>query len=290
MRRTLSRLAAVAALGITTAVLAPVSTAHAVELIVDSTDADRFTASENWGDSSWSSEKYGDTYRFADPDTTASDAAWYKFNIPETGTYAVDVWYPSDSGYNNATPYIVASTSGNQSVQVSQRVNGGQWVRLGVFELAAGDNDVVGVSRWTAGTGYVIADAVRISTATTPEWALPLPQDALPRSEYDDPHHDYPAIDLPVGTGTPAYAVRAGTVDIINDSLCGQGVNLHGTDGAVYTYCHFSSWSVSDGQSVVAGQQIGLTGNTGNSTGPHLHFGVRVGGVEHCPQNMLLAI
>lgn len=290
MRRTLSRLAAVAALGITTAVLAPVSTANAVELVVDSTDTVRFSASDDWGTSSWNSQKYGDSYRFATPNTTSSDAAWYQFNIPSTGSYAVDVWYPDDSGYNSATPYMVKTTSGLQSIKVNQRTNGGQWVRLGVFEIAGGDNDIVGVSRWTSGTGYVIADAVRVMTATTPSWSLPLPHGALPRSEYDDPHHDYPAIDLPVPTGTQAYAVRAGTVDIINESLCGRGVNLYGTDGAVYTYCHFLSWSVSDGQHVVAGQQVGLTNNTGNSTGPHLHFGVRTNGVERCPQRMLLAL
>nr|WP_274703369.1 M23 family metallopeptidase [Micromonospora sp. S4605] len=128
------------------------------------------------------------------------------------------------------------------------------------------------------------------STSGNPAFALPLPKSALPRSEYDDPHHDYPAIDLPVGTGTRAYAVRAGTVTIINDSSCGQGVNLTGTDGAVYTYCHFSAWSVSNGASVAPGQQLGLTGNTGNSTGPHLHFGIRTGSTRRCPQNFLLAL
>jgi hypothetical protein len=48
-------------------------------------------------------------------------------------------------------------------VFVNQRANGGQWVSIGVFSLAAGDGNKVGVSRWTSGTGYVIADAVRIT-------------------------------------------------------------------------------------------------------------------------------
>ncbi|GAA2708845.1 hypothetical protein ACFY2R_04490 [Micromonospora olivasterospora] len=46
---------------------------------------------------------------------------------------------------------------------MNQRVNGGRWVSLGVFTLAAGDGDKVGVSRWTSGTGYVVADAIRIT-------------------------------------------------------------------------------------------------------------------------------
>jgi hypothetical protein len=136
-------------------------------------------------------------------------------------------------------------------VRVNQRGNGGRWVSIGTFTLAAGTYNVVGVSRWTSGTGYVIADAVRISsTSGTPTFSLPLPRSALPRSEYDDPHHDYAAIDLPVPTGTSALAVRSGTVVIIDDASCGRGINLTGTDGAIYTYCHFSSWSVSAGASV----------------------------------------
>jgi Domain of unknown function (DUF1906) len=130
--------------------------------IVDNSDTARFTASTNWGTSSYSTQRYGADYRFAAP-VSASDPAWYKVDIPETATYDVSVWYPANNGYNNATPYIVVTTTGNQSILVNQRTNGGQWVSLGVFTIAAGDSDKVGVSRWTSGTGYVIADAVRIT-------------------------------------------------------------------------------------------------------------------------------
>ena len=132
--------------------------------IVDTTTPGRFTASGNWGTSSWSSEKYGPSYRFADP-VSASDPAWFRFNIPQTGSYRVQVWYPSNAGYNASTPYLINTTTGNQTVRVDQRTNGGQWVDLGVFTLAGGDHNVVGVSRWTAASGYVIADAVRITSA-----------------------------------------------------------------------------------------------------------------------------
>ncbi|MGI5151150.1 peptidoglycan DD-metalloendopeptidase family protein [Plantactinospora sp. CA-294935] len=279
-----------------TALAAPIlltaTPASAATVTVDNTTADRFTASANWGTSTWSADRQGPDYRYATPDTTASDVAWFKVNVPSAGNYLVEVFYPADPGYNNATPFVVATTSGNQSVPVNQRTNGGRWVSLGTFPLAAGDYNAVGVSRWTSGTGYVVADAVRITTATGggTSFSLPLPRTALPRSEYDDPHHDYPAIDLPVPTGTAAYAVRAGTVVRINDSSCGQGINLTGTDGAIYTYCHFSAWSVASGATVTAGQRIGSTGNTGNSTGPHLHFGIRTGSTSRCPQNFLLAL
>nr|WP_312882519.1 glycoside hydrolase domain-containing protein [Micromonospora polyrhachis] len=129
---------------------------------VDNTTSGRFTASANWGTSAYSSQRMGPDYRFATP-VSASDAAWYRADLPATGSYEVSVWYPADPGYNDSTPYVVATTSGNQTVRVNQRVNGGQWVSLGVFTLAAGDGDKVGVSRWTSGTGYVVADAVRIT-------------------------------------------------------------------------------------------------------------------------------
>jgi uncharacterized lipoprotein YddW (UPF0748 family) len=131
--------------------------------IVDNTDSGRFTASANWGTSTFSAQRYGTDYRYANP-VSSSDVAWYKVNIPAAGSYKVQVWYPANAGYNSSTPYIVATTSGNVSVAVDQRTGGGTWVTLGTYTLAAGDHNVVGVSRWTAGTGYVIADAVKVST------------------------------------------------------------------------------------------------------------------------------
>nr|WP_233604638.1 glycoside hydrolase domain-containing protein [Micromonospora sp. HM5-17] len=130
--------------------------------IVDNTTPGRFTASANWGTSNYSDQRYGDDYRFAEP-VLSSDVAWYRVEIPETAGYEVSVWYAANAGYNDATPFIIATATGNQTVRVNQRVNGGQWVSLGVYTLAAGDSDRVGVSRWTTGTGYVIADAVRIT-------------------------------------------------------------------------------------------------------------------------------
>jgi hypothetical protein len=129
--------------------------------IVDNATAGRFTASANWGTSSFSPQKRGVDYRFANP-VLASDAAWFKVNIPSSGSYLVDVWYPDDPGYNDSTPHVIVTTSGNQTVNVNQRTGGGVWKNLGTFNLAAGDYNLVGVSRWTSGTGYVIADAVRV--------------------------------------------------------------------------------------------------------------------------------
>ncbi|SDQ57870.1 N-acetylmuramoyl-L-alanine amidase [Thermostaphylospora chromogena] len=132
------------------------------QVTVDNATAGKFTASENWGTSTWSSQRYGADYRFATP-VLASDPAWFRATIPSAGEYRIEVYYPSDPGYNSSTPYIIATSSGNRTVYVDQRSGGGTWRSLGTFSLNAGDQNVVAVSRWTSGTGYVIADAVRIT-------------------------------------------------------------------------------------------------------------------------------
>ncbi|RKN49084.1 peptidoglycan-binding protein [Micromonospora endolithica] len=120
-------------------------------------------------------------------------------------------------------------------------------------------------------------------------YRLVIGRSVLPRSEYDDPHHDYPAIDLPTVTGVTTYAITSGTISHVGGG-CGYGIGISGDDGAYYQYCHLSSRSVAAGSRVSAGQVIGYTGNTGNSTGPHLHLEVRVNGGNRCPQLMLLAL
>ena len=86
-------------------------------------------------------------------------------------------------------------------------------------------------------------------------------------------------IDLAVGNGTPVVSAAAGTV-IVAGWLGGYG-NLvvvdHG-NGVSTAYGHNTSVTVSVGQSVAQGQLIAYSGNTGHSTGPHLHFEVRING------------
>src|SRR5690606_13039218 len=91
--------------------LGPAGPAAAATVTVDNATAGRFTASTDWGTSAWSSQRYGADYRFATPNTVTSDPAWFSAAIPEAGNYLVEVWYPADSGYNSATPFMVATTS-----------------------------------------------------------------------------------------------------------------------------------------------------------------------------------
>lgn len=132
--------------------------------VVDNTTAGRFSASSAWGRSSYSSQIYGSNYRFARPAST-NDTAKYRFKVPARGNYRVFARWPANSGYNGSTPIGIRTTSGLRWVRVDQRSNGGRWVSLGTFNLAAGDAEKVVISRWTGGSGYVIADAVRITAA-----------------------------------------------------------------------------------------------------------------------------
>lgn len=95
-------------------------------------------------------------------------------------------------------------------------------------------------------------------------------------------------IDIGCGYGAPAYASAAGTV-IVAGWMGGYG-NLvvidHG-NGVATAYAHNSSISVSVGQAVSQGQVIAAIGSTGNSTGPHSHFEVRVNGAPVDPLGYL---
>ncbi|MEV3853658.1 LysM peptidoglycan-binding domain-containing M23 family metallopeptidase [Streptomyces sp. NPDC050095] len=82
--------------------------------------------------------------------------------------------------------------------------------------------------------------------------------------------------DFVVPTGTGIKAVGAGTVVSAGwDGAYGNEVVIKHADGYYSQYAHMSSLGVSAGQTVTAGQQIGLSGATGNVTGPHLHFEIR---------------
>mgnify|MGYP001820492907 CR=1 FL=1 len=85
------------------------------------------------------------------------------------------------------------------------------------------------------------------------------------------------AIDIAAGTGARIYAADSGVVVFAGSALGGYGnmvVIDHG-NGYQSLYAHLSSVGVSCGQSVSQGQSIASAGNTGYSTGPHLHFEIR---------------
>lgn len=85
-------------------------------------------------------------------------------------------------------------------------------------------------------------------------------------------------IDFHASSGTEVHAVGLGTVvEAGYGGAYGNNVVIKHADGTYTQYGHMSSLSVSVGQQVTPGQKIGLSGSTGNSSGPHLHFEARTG-------------
>ena len=95
-------------------------------------------------------------------------------------------------------------------------------------------------------------------------------------------------MDLAAGTGSPVRAVTAGVVQSAGvERGYGNCVRLLHPDGTVSVYAHMSALLVTQGQVVQAGDQLGEEGNTGNSTGPHLHFEIRSDGTPIDPVGWL---
>jgi murein DD-endopeptidase MepM/ murein hydrolase activator NlpD len=104
-------------------------------------------------------------------------------------------------------------------------------------------------------------------------------------------HHFHSGIDLATDYGTPVHAADGGIVHNFTmgcgwgGGLCGYGhyvVIVH-AGGFTTLYGHLSSWAVADGVQVDKDTVIGYEGSTGNSTGPHLHFEIDLGGTPVDP-------
>ena len=108
-----------------------------------------------------------------------------------------------------------------------------------------------------------IAREVHVGTKERPDFLIPVDDYVI--TSYVGPRwgRTHNGIDLAVNVGTPVKSSTAGTV-------------IQSGDGMVIRYGHLSETSVEVGQTVAQGDLLGLSGNTGNSTGPHLHFEMRV--------------
>lgn len=99
---------------------------------------------------------------------------------------------------------------------------------------------------------------------------------------------NHEGIDIAVPEGTPIRAAKGGTVIMASyNGGYGNYTCIDHGGGLSTCYAHQSSFAVSSGQSVSQGQVIGYSGNTGSSTGPHLHFEVRINGVAQDPMGYL---
>jgi murein DD-endopeptidase MepM/ murein hydrolase activator NlpD len=120
-----------------------------------------------------------------------------------------------------------------------------------------------------------------ISRTLTKDWTLPsgLPVKGFITQDFEleDKEHYHPGIDIACAVGTPVLATGAGTVIYTGyDSTYGKILVIQHNDSLTTVYGHNDSLLAEQGQPVMAGSRIALSGNTGKSTAPHLHYEVRI--------------
>ena len=111
------------------------------------------------------------------------------------------------------------------------------------------------------------------------------PANALPKGEGNfgacrtlngQPRDRHTGQDYPVGAGKPVLSIGNGRVLLAaNQFYSGNAVYIDHGNGLISEYFHLKSYSVKPNQTVTKGQVIGVVGETGRVTGPHLHLGVR---------------
>ncbi|MEV5610821.1 LysM peptidoglycan-binding domain-containing M23 family metallopeptidase [Streptomyces sp. NPDC052225] len=181
-----------------------------------------------------------------------------------------------------ATTYTVKAGDTLSKIAEAQGVDGG-WKQLYQDNKAAIGSDAAlikpGTKLTLGGAAKATTTATQASASTTTSYVKPV------AASIGTPYHQngsmwssgyHTGTDFTVATGTSLKAIAAGTVVSAGwDGSYGNEVVIQHADGKYSQYAHMSSVGVSAGQAVTAGQQIGLSGATGNVTGPHLHFEIR---------------
>jgi len=129
---------------------------------VDNSTAGRFSASSSWIRSSWDPQHLGPNYRVLKRPAAAAGNAKWKVKIPARGLYTVYARWPADPGYTGRATFRISTPSGIKTKTVSERINGGQFVKLGTYTMAAGDGWKVSLSSQSSSNGYIVADAVKV--------------------------------------------------------------------------------------------------------------------------------
>ena len=136
------------------------------------------------------------------------------------------------------------------------------------------------------------------NTESERRFALPLgaPLEPLPaggrfgsrRFFNNEPRSPHTGADFAASSGTPILAVADGSVVLTGDFYFpGKSVFVDHGDGLISMYFHLSGVAVEQGDEIGRGEILGLVGESGRATGPHLHFGVRWHGARVDPRLLL---
>lgn len=100
--------------------------------------------------------------------------------------------------------------------------------------------------------------------------------------------HNHRGIDIAMTQGTQVFSTADGTVaNVWKDAACGNGLVIKHLDGYETVFCHLDKVVVTQGVNVSKGQYIALSGNTGRSKGPHLHYAIKKDGVYINPEPLM---
>jgi cell wall-associated NlpC family hydrolase len=143
--------------------------------VVDNANSGGRLDAQGWKRGGTDGLAHGGDYVSAGPDTPGAKDARFKLKTPTDGDYALYAWWPARKGNATAARFGVKTASGTKWTEVDQTKDGGTWVKLGNYEMKAGDGYVVRISP-KAGPGEVVADAVALVRGI----ASPPPDDLAP--------------------------------------------------------------------------------------------------------------
>lgn len=196
--------------------------------------------------------------------------------IPGRGTQPTTNWVPGE---------IVAD---EHEVSISADAPSGNYgIEIGLVQADTGQRLPV-----TDEDGHPLAQSLRLegqfywfSLGNGPDARFIWPTSGYLSQTAGD---DHPAVDIASSTGTPVSAAADGTVlQVDHDADYGIYVLLDHGDGYTTLYAHLGGSGVRVGDRVIQGRQIGVIGDTGKSTGPHLHFEVRKDGEPISPFTLM---
>jgi len=185
--------------------------------------------------------------------------------------------------------------------EISGRISEGRGIGLAshIMKALIDDQELAGGAS-ALGTAYGSSRVhvpAQVFQATGGRFSWPLPQGepgsitsdfGLRRDPFGRGHKHHRGLDISVPAGTPVLSMAPGEVVRADRSPSyGNVVYVDHGDGVVTRYAHQERLDVSTGDKVVRGQQLGLVGSTGWSTGPHLHLEVRVHGKAVDPHEFL---